>query len=137
MLELKEKAFFVSYIAVSCADIFKGEEVNVKYLSQKCFAYYTSDIFLCLCASAGSSAGEAQGHVRADAGPVAARRKVPPSHRSGAGHGETQARRLHEQERRLHQPPGAGEREVRMRGLWELGLRTANMVFTYYLNYSI
>lgn len=48
MLELKEKAFFVSYIAVSCADIFKGEEVNVKYLSQKCL-HITPQTFSCVC----------------------------------------------------------------------------------------
>ena len=68
--------------------------------------------------SAGAPAGEAQGDVQEDAGSAAARREVPPPHRPRAGHGEAQARGLHEQERRLHQPPGAGERKVRRRGAW-------------------
>lgn len=71
----------------------------------------------CLCcaiSSAGAAAGEASGDVQEDAGTAADGRKVPPSHRPGSGHGETQTRRLHEQKRRLHKPSGAGEREVRV-----------------------
>lgn len=71
----------------------------------------------CLCcavSSAGAAAGEASGDVQEDAGTAADGRKVPPSHRPGAGHGETQTRRLYEQKRRLHKPSGAGEREVRV-----------------------
>lgn len=68
----------------------------------------------CAVSSAGAAAGEASGDVQEDAGTAADGRKVPPSHRPGAGHGETQTRRLHEQKRRLHKPSGAGEREVRV-----------------------
>lgn len=71
---------------------------------------------VCLYFPAGASAGEAQGDVQEDAGSVAARREVPPSYCPGAGHRETQTRRLHEQKRRLHQPSGAGEGKVRRRG---------------------
>lgn len=67
----------------------------------------------CAVSSAGAAAGEAPGDVQEDAGTVADGREVPPTHRPGAGHGETQTRRLHEQKRRLHKPPGAGEGEVR------------------------
>lgn len=70
----------------------------------------------CLCgavSSAGAAAGEAPGDVQEDAGTAADGGKVPPPHRPGTGHGETQTRRLHEQKRRLHKPSGAGAREVR------------------------
>lgn len=68
---------------------------------------------------AGSSAGEAQRDVPQDARSVAARWEMPPSHRPRAGHRETQTCRLHEQEWRLHQPVGAGERKVRReREIW-------------------
>lgn len=67
----------------------------------------------CAVSPAGAPAGEAQRDVQEDAGTAPDGGEVPPSHRARAGHGETQTRRLHEQERRLHQPSGAGEREVR------------------------
>lgn len=73
--------------------------------------YDTVPLFCCF--PAGASTGEAQGDVQEDAGPAAARRKVPPSYRPGAGHRETQTCRLHEQKRRLHEPSGAGEGKVR------------------------
>lgn len=86
-----------------------------------CCTTATGIISFCVCVfvfavSARASAGEAQGDVPADAGSAAIRRKVPPANDPRAGHREEEARRLHEQERRLHQPPGAGERKVRRSG---------------------
>lgn len=63
--------------------------------------------------SVGLSGGKTEGDVQTDAGAAAAGREMSPPHRHGAGQRETQAHRLHEQERRLHQPAGAGEGEVR------------------------
>lgn len=60
----------------------------------------------------GSSGGQTEADVQADAGAAAAGGEVPPSHRRRARQREEQTRRLHEQERRLHQPAGAGEGEV-------------------------
>lgn len=63
-------------------------------------------------ATAGPPGAETEGDVPTDAGAAAAGWEVSPPHRDGAGQGETQAHGLHEQEWRLHQPAGAGAREV-------------------------
>lgn len=60
----------------------------------------------------GPSGGQTEGYVQTDAGAAAAGWEMPPPHRHGAGQREAKAHRLHQQEWRLHQPAGAGEREV-------------------------
>ncbi len=116
-----------------------------RFLLQQCWHVKLQQIkfcFLCACTclcvycicvdttvwpfSAGASAGEAQGDLQEDAGSAAARWKVPPPHRPRAGHREMQTRWLHEQERRLHQPSGAGKRKVRMRGeAWQYHIKVS------------
>lgn len=61
---------------------------------------------------AGQTGGEAEGNIPPHAGAAAAGGEVSQAHRVRAGEREAQAHRLHEQERRLHQPAGAGAREV-------------------------
>lgn len=77
-------------------------------------------VLLCRCwvimsvsPSVGPSGGQTEGDVQTDVGAAAAGREMSPPHRHGPGQRETQTHRLHEQERRLHRPAGAGEGEVR------------------------
>ena len=62
--------------------------------------------------SAGQTWGKTEGNLPAHARAAAAGREVSPAHGVRAGEREAQAHRLHEQERRLHQPAGAGAGEV-------------------------
>ena len=65
-----------------------------------------------VCPSAGASGGQTEGDVSEDVGAAPDGREVSPTHRDRPGQRETETQRLHEQERRLHQPAGAREGEV-------------------------
>lgn len=105
-------------------------------IARKYLACFPQQVKLLMCpvdlcpSSAGASAGEAQGDVPEDAGTAAARREVPPQNDPGAGLREEEARRLHEQERRLHQPPGAGAGTVSRMSLNPLTLAAATQKMT-------
>lgn len=71
---------------------------------------------MCVPLSVGPSAGQTEGDVQTDVGAAAAGGEMPPPHGVGARQRETQTRRLHEQERRLHRAAGAGEGKVRPPG---------------------
>lgn len=68
----------------------------------------------CLCAppTAGQVSGEAEGDAPADAGAAADGGAVAQTGPVQAGGREEEPRTVHEEERRVHQPAGAGAREV-------------------------
>ncbi len=64
--------------------------------------------------SVGQACGEAAGNLQTDAGAAAAGGASSQTFASSAAGREEEPQRLHEEERRVHQPAGAGEREVRV-----------------------
>ena len=68
--------------------------------------------FPMLAYSAGQTRGKAEGNLPAHARAAASGWKVSPAHGVRAGEREAQTHGLHEQERRFHQPAGAGAGEV-------------------------
>lgn len=68
---------------------------------------------MCLCVSAGQAGGEAAGDLQTDAGAAAAGGASSQTDAPPPRGREEEPQRLHEEERRVHRPAGAGEREVR------------------------
>lgn len=67
---------------------------------------------LCVSSTAGQAGGEAEGDAQTDAGAAADGGAVAQTGAVQAGGREEEPRRVHEEERRVHQPAGAGAREV-------------------------
>lgn len=68
--------------------------------------------FLCASPTAGQASGEAEGDTPADAGAAVDGGAVAQTGPVQAGGREEEPRRVHEEERRVHKPAGAGAREV-------------------------
>lgn len=71
-----------------------------------------TDVVCVLPPTAGQVSGEAEGDAPADAGAAADGGAVAQTGPVQAGGREEEPRTVHEEERRVHQPAGAGAREV-------------------------